>query len=695
MAGGSGASNDVVAGYEILGELGQDRYGIFYKARHRETGTLAIYRCFEAPEGMPPARWKRAMQKMSEAHQEQSRIPEHPGIQKVLTFGIDADEFYVFFDYVEGRSLRRLLRQEGAQSLDWTIDTFTQVANALDHAARFGFCHLDLTYYNIYLRSSDNTVQIAYWGLGQLSGRRKSATTAPEQLQGSKGDWRTDIYSMGILIYQCLAGKRPFGGKTPEDLQKSILYKRPSPIPNQPQSVQDVVNKLLRKKPKDRYKNCTEAINDLRAGVSPVDIGAKPEANIMLSGMYKISSLKNALTNTFKRPNEVIEIQAYLDQLSAKSKERKEGERVRATWTRATSSTFSLLFKLGILAGIFALCYHAATLPSGYRYATVVKVSGTSEWVKGEKATKLSVGDTIDGREGGVLRTGSGATLVLDMNGTRIKLDPNSALSIHKLGFSKGAVRQFSLKRGQMWAKVQPLRGSNAKFQVACNGVKVSVKGTDFTVFATEQGAGVGTLEGSVKVESGDSSQMVEQGKKLLALANSALPDPLKLTEEEMQKLIKGDVDETTGLFAKMSNLYMQMQESTLVPLVNGVLSFTPLNTEGTGKWFFEDVKEVTLARGAMEAISKLMIMGEEGTPHKLTLNTLEELGATAEDRKKWLSFFEKGTLASYKPLPNGGYEITAHANDSKHTLIHAKNGKVWAGDDEGSLFDSPEPKKP
>ncbi len=681
-----GSKTETVAGYEILNELGSDRYGVYHRARHMETGAFVLYRGFECPEGMAPSRWQRAMQRMVKVHQDQAGIPEHPSIQKVLNFGIDGELFYVFFEYIEGRTLRQILRSDGAKPLDWVIDVFTQVASALDHAAKSGFCHTDLSYYNIFIRSSDQTAHILNWGLGKLSGKRKSATTAPEQVQGSRGDWRTDIYSMGILLYQCLQGRRPFSGKTSEELQKAILYKDAPPLGTQTKPVQDVVAKLLRKNPKQRYHTCIEAINDLRNGTSPVDVGQKPQAQILLSGMYSIEAIKNTLSATFKRPGPEVEIQQYLDQLHIQGKERKEGERVRTVWKSGAGSVAAWAFRLTVLGVLVMLCIHAATLPGAYRYATILKVTGTTEIVRNGKSTPLQAGDVLDGREGGALKTGADSSIILDMNGTRLKLGANTLLSISKLGFSKGAIRQFSLTRGQVWAKVMPLRGKNARFLIVCNGVKVSVKGTDFTVASTENGAEVDTLEGSVKVDSGSSTQLVEKGEQIVATSNAQLYDPLKLTEDQMKKLLQGDIEEAGGFLTRLSNTYTQIQESTLVPLVNGALAMTPLNTEGTGKWFFEEVKDVTSARIAMEAISKSLMLGDDGAPHKLTLNTLQETGMEEKTRKEWLSYFENKTLLSYETLPNGGYEITAHANDTSHTVIHSKNGKVWVGEEDPDL---------
>ncbi|MCX6380587.1 MAG: hypothetical protein NT023_14110 [Armatimonadetes bacterium] len=209
------------------------------------------------------------------------------------------------------------------------------------------------------------------------------------------------------------------------------------------------------------------------------------------------------------------------------------------------------------------------------------------------------------------------------------------------------------------------------------------VKGTDFTVAAADNGAEVSTLEGQVKVDTEKDSKpvMVNAGEKLETQENMDTPKPEKLTAEELKALETKDIEAAHDLLSQIDSMVNGVQEATVVPAVNSVLALTGYKTEG--KMFYQEIQAVVLARGAMEGIAKsIQINSVEDVPHTLNLQTLEELGMPEEDRKNLLKHFEGDALLSYKPLPNSGYEITGRAKDTKHTLIHAKNARVWAGED-------------
>lgn len=675
----------LVAGYEIQSELGRDALGAFYRARHTETGKLAIFRGFERPKNLPTAKWQRAAKHLASLVGKQKSIQNHPGVQNVVSYGQDGDLFFVFFEYFEGRSLRDILRKEGAKNLDWVIDTFTQVANTLDHAAEHGVFHSDLNHYNIWINSADLTVQILNFGLGRARSKRNSPYLAPEQLEGSSGDWRADAYSMGVLIYQCLSGKRPFEATDEDELRDAIANKTPAPLYTQHKSVQDVIAKLLRKDPDRRYTSCIEALNDLREGNSPVDVGEVPDKPANMTGVFMLTSsfkkIPSSFTRSFKRRTDAldVEMQGALDEMQAQFRQKKQSEKAQ----EGKSKYKRHLWKLVPLFLFVWIIVHAVQLPSRYRFAQVVKIEGTAEAVRGNATETLSVGQWLDGREVKAVRTSENSTLVLDLNGTRVKLGPNSALVISELGYNDGSIRSFVLKRGRMWARVKPLRGRNAKFEIVCKGTKVRVKGTDFTVAAADNGAEVSTLEGQVKVDTEKDSKpvMVNAGEKLETQENMDTPKPEKLTAEELKALETKDIEAAHDLMSQVDSMVNGVQESTVVPAVNSVLALTGYKTEG--KMFYQEIQAVVLARGAMEGIAKsIQTNSVEDVPHTLNLQTLEELGMPEEDRKNLLKYFEGDSLLSYKPLPNSGYEITGRAKDTKHTLIHAKNARVWAGED-------------
>ncbi len=685
----AGMTDRLVAGYEVQAELGRDAIGAYYRAKHTETGKLAVFRGFERPANVPAARWQSAVKRLTSFVAQQKSIQNHQGVQKVLSYGQDGDLFYALFEYFEGTSLRDILRKEGAQSLDWVIDTFTQVANILDHAAERGVFHSDLNHYNIWINKTDATVRVLYFGLGRARSKRSSPYLAPEQLEGSSGDWRADVYSMGVLIYQALSGKRPFDTSDENDLREAIANKIAAPLYTQPKSVQDVVAKLLRKDPERRYKSCIEAINDLREGSSPVDVGETADKPAHMTGMFMLTtSLKkipSGLTRNFKRRTDAldIEMQGALDQMQAEYREKKKATKVK----ESRGERLRHLWKLIPIALIVWAIVYSVQLPSRYRFAQVVKLEGSATADTLSGAQPLALEQWLDGHELKSVSTGDNSTLVLDMNGTRVKLGPNSELTVNELGYHNGAARSFALKQGKIWAQVQPLHGGNAKFEIACKGVKVRVRGTEFLVAATEAGAQVDTLSGRVKVEVNSGrddvhSATVLAGEKLLAKAGGDLNKPEKMTAEDMKEAAEKDIEAAHNLMAVVGAVIGGAEESTLVPAMNAILSLVGVKTEG--KLFYTEVQAVLSARGSLDAIAKqIQVHNVEEPPRTLNLETLDGLGFAEDDLHAIMKHFEDNKLSSYKALPNSGYEMTAHAKDSKHTVIHAKNGKVWTGDND------------
>ncbi len=685
----AGMKDKLIAGYEIKEELGRDALGTYYLARHTETGEMALYRGFERSGNVTSSNWQRVTKHLSSLVSKQKSIQNHPGVQKVLSYGQEGDLFFVFFEYIEGRSLRDILRKEGAKNLDWVIDTFTQVANVLDHAADRGVFHSDLNHYNIWICRADSTVRVLNFGLGRARRKRNSPYLAPEQLDGSSGDWRADVYSMGILIYQTLSGKRPFDIDNDDELREAIANTTPAPLYTQPKAVQEVIAKMLRKNPDKRYKACIEAINDLREGISPVDVGDSADKPANMTGMFMITStlkkLPSSVTRSFKRKDDVldIEIQGALDQMQAQFREKKKAEKVK----EARFASLRHLWKLVPVALVIWAIVYAVQLPERYRYAEVVKLEGTAEAVTIGGNTPLSVGQRLDGHELKAISTGAGSNLVLDMNGTRIKLGENSALTVNELGYHNGAARSFALKKGRIWAQVRPLHGSNARFEISCKGAKIRVKGTEFVVAAASNGAQVDTLSGRVKVEQNSGrddakSVTLRTGEKILASTSAELGKAEKMTPDEVKDLETKDIEAAHDIMSQIGSMVGALQETTLVPAMNTILSVVGVKTEG--KLFYQEIQAVTSARGAMDGIVKaIQVRSVEDAPQKLTLNTLEELGLPEEDRRAFLKYFENDSLTSYKVLPNSGFEITGKAKDSKHTVIHAKNAKIWVGDDE------------
>ena len=216
----------------------------------------------------------------------------HPNIVTVYEIGEDHSTHYIASELIEGETLRQRLMR-GRIELVEAVDVAIQVANALVAAHETGIVHRDIKPENIMLRP-DGYVKVLDFGIAKLAEQQVPLTTprdealslvetnlgsilgtvrymSPEQACGGQVDKRTDIWSLGVVLYEMLTGHAPFTGDTPKEVMSSILEKEPPPlthyIAHAPAELQQIISKTLRKDRKERYHSAHEllqALKDLR-----------------------------------------------------------------------------------------------------------------------------------------------------------------------------------------------------------------------------------------------------------------------------------------------------------------------------------------------------------------------------------------------------------------------------------------------
>ena len=201
----------------------------------------------------------------------------HPNILHVYDAGMAFGMYYIVMAYVEGGSLRDLITQ-GALETDYAVSIAMQLADALDHAHRQGLVHRDVKPNNV-LINRDGRPLLTDFGIAKALGESKGLTRtgtaigtpeymAPEQIQGQQVDGRTDIYALGIVLYEMLVGWAPFSSTTPVAALYKQVNEPPPPLRqaniNVPAWLDAVVNKALAKRPQDRYQHAGEFADALR-----------------------------------------------------------------------------------------------------------------------------------------------------------------------------------------------------------------------------------------------------------------------------------------------------------------------------------------------------------------------------------------------------------------------------------------------
>ena len=269
--------------YEIGPLLGQGGMAQVYKGCHpalqRDVAIKLIHSYLVDQEGFIE-RFKREAQLIAALR--------HPNIVQVFDFDTQDGVYYMVMEYIDGQTLSAKLGQMRTQNallpFSQVNDLFLSLCSALHYAHSLGMIHRDIKPGNVMFTSKGQPV-LTDFGLAKIVGGTTHTTSglvvgtpmymSPEQAYGESGDARSDIYSLGVMLFELVTGYPPFQGDTP----LSILFKQvndplPSPRkinPRVPEEISQIIIKATAKKPQDRYQSCVEFAEALRTAVCSGD----------------------------------------------------------------------------------------------------------------------------------------------------------------------------------------------------------------------------------------------------------------------------------------------------------------------------------------------------------------------------------------------------------------------------------------
>jgi serine/threonine-protein kinase len=280
--------------YEILEELGRGAMGVVYKARDPQIGrTVAIKVILTANLSAEDiAHYKQRFMREARAAGQMS----HPGIVTIHDIAEDANgQPYLVMEFIEGQTLERMLLPPSKPPGDSTdsgldlpapaprllighsLDIGIQLAEALEYAHRRGVIHRDIKPSNIMI-TSDGRAKITDFGIAKLADSAMTQThmrmgtpafMSPEQVSGTPLDFRSDIFSLGSVLYWMFTGERPFPGESITTIVYKVVFSEPLPpsYVNRalPKDLDIVISRCLAKNAEDRYPSCKELAEDLRA----------------------------------------------------------------------------------------------------------------------------------------------------------------------------------------------------------------------------------------------------------------------------------------------------------------------------------------------------------------------------------------------------------------------------------------------
>jgi len=283
--------NEIVCGYKILECLGKGGFSQIYKASDPD-GKPVILKFPDLSLISDPATYERFHREFTIGQK-----LNHPAIPKAINFVESSDGLFLVLNYIEGKSLRAFISDNAPLPLNEAFSIADQLVGAVDHLHGHGVCHRDLKPENIII-GPDGRLHIIDFGSSLLEGSRRVTWRfgsdtfgtpdymAPEQIQGKRGDVRTDVYALGIILYELLTGTVPFHG----DNAFSVMNQHLTAIPislrklqsSIPPEIEAIILKSIRRNPDERYQSASALLNDLKH-FADIDLSQFPKDKELIS----------------------------------------------------------------------------------------------------------------------------------------------------------------------------------------------------------------------------------------------------------------------------------------------------------------------------------------------------------------------------------------------------------------------------
>jgi len=359
--------------YEIVGELGRGAMGVVYKATDPVIGrTVAVKTIKLSAEGTGLTRPELLARFQTEARA--AGVLTHPNIVVVFDAGEEDGLYYITMELVEGRSLQALLDDGHSFPLPRVLRIMEQACSALQFAHERNVVHRDIKPANLML-TGDDTVKVTDFGTAKILQFGTVQQTAhvmgtpsymsPEQVKGRAVDGRSDIFSLGVMLYEMVAGEKPFPGQNITTVIYKIVNEEPVPPkqinPTVHVGISAVVMRALTKDPDTRYQSCREMLEDLRNYRSLSATPGNPQSTMAMQSHVVNSTV--ALSPAGLRGVHNDDTAAISRSLSARAAHPGQTPALRRTGTlppvpepKPKKSVFGTIFVALLLLGVIGYC---------------------------------------------------------------------------------------------------------------------------------------------------------------------------------------------------------------------------------------------------------------------------------------------------------------------------------------------------
>ena len=286
--------------YEVERILGEGGMGVLYLARDPVLERHVALKLLRVDGELLRRRLMREAQSAARL--------QHPNIVTVYDVGDHDGQLYIAMEYIDGDTLGALIRDDVPFSPIRKLDIIDEVADGLGFAHQRGIIHRDIKPANL-MMSRSGLVKVLDFGIARVSHRESGeldsptligtpAYMAPEQLEGADVDARSDIYAVGLVMYELFSGRRAFVGATTADILQQVLESQPIPIEHLVSGIDPalakVIARAMARKPEDRYQDLQEMRKDL-ARVRRRAIQASGDDATIVVGMPITGAVKVAL----------------------------------------------------------------------------------------------------------------------------------------------------------------------------------------------------------------------------------------------------------------------------------------------------------------------------------------------------------------------------------------------------------------
>ena len=275
-----GSMMQKIGKYEILEILGKGAMGIVYKAQDPDIDREVAIKTIHFESAYEGGEEEEARTRFMREAQAAGKL-SHPNIVTIYDVGREERMTYIVMQLIKGISLQGIIASKRVFSTQEVSQLFTQLCDALDYAHKYGIIHRDIKPANILIDDNGRPFildfGVARIGASTMTQTGKTLGTpsymSPEQVIGKKIDNRSDIFSLGVVLYELLTGRRPFEAENITTIIYKIINEEPPPLSDvrkdAPAGFADILDRVLAKKPEERYQTGGELVKDLKRLASP------------------------------------------------------------------------------------------------------------------------------------------------------------------------------------------------------------------------------------------------------------------------------------------------------------------------------------------------------------------------------------------------------------------------------------------